>query len=125
MIDEQFFKNLYKTLEHLADQEVNTSGPVLFLNKPMYYVCQGYHYAVIGTRLIDLHRLNDERFLELFMRTNVDYAQFFKTRNAAKRAIAANRKGTQRSEKFNPHRTRINGYDCVRVVRMKKMLTEV
>ena len=114
------FKSLMGALEQMANAPIEQDNYVMFANKSCFHAILEHNYFVIGTRLIvGSWMLNKtwkklrEQFHELFMNTNVDHAECYKTRNEALRAVARNRKGYVHEPINNPHTATVDGIDVI------------
>lgn len=109
MKDEEIVKTFNEAFAKLIDEE--NEGPTqfcLFANKPMFFATQEKNYFVIGTRILinpvlfahkRKYKKHIDEMFDSFEKTNLDTVPAFKTRNAAKRAVAYNRKHEWLTEK--------------------------
>ena len=120
MDDLSVIKALNDTFSKMHHTEIDDQYTV-FLNKAVFFAVQEKNYFVIGTRVVinpctvaykrKYKRHIDEMF-DLFQQTNVDSYPAFKTRNAAKRAVAYNRKHGWLTEKQEKE-VEINGIKTI------------
>ena len=122
MDDLSVVKVLNDAFDKLYHTEINDQY-TLFLAKAAFFAVQEKNYFVIGTRIVinpfmfackrKYKRHIDELF-DLFDETNVDSYPAFKTRNAAKRAVAYNRKHKHLTGKHS-FEVELNGIKTIRV----------
>lgn len=122
MDDLSVIKALNDVFDKMHHTEIDNQY-TMFLNKATFFAVQEKNYFVIGTRIVinpcafaykrKYKRHIDEMF-DLFQQTNVDSYPAFKTRNAAKRAVAYNRKHGWLTEKQEKE-VEINGIKTIRV----------
>ena len=111
MLDKEIFEKINEGFEKLMNQDVEIDHYRFFAPKASYYAMKENNYFVIGTRLIvnplyigrKKNRKLFEAYWDEFIDLNVDYAEAYKTRNEALRAVARNRKGLGEEPKFNEH----------------------
>lgn len=121
MDDLSVIKAMNDALDKMHHTEIIVDQYVMFLNKAQFFGVQEKNYFVIGTRIVinpfafaykrKYKRHVDEMF-DLFQQTNVDSYPAFKTRNAAKRAVAYNRKHGWLTEKQEKE-VEINGIKII------------
>ena len=94
---------------------------VMFVSKATFFAIQEKNYFVIGTRIVTnpcvfFHKRKYKKYInemfDLFQQTNVDSYPAFKTRNAAQRAVAYNRKHSWLTEKQEKE-VEINGIKTI------------
>lgn len=108
MKDEEIVKAFNEAFAKMQNKEIESSQFVIFANKPMFFAAQEKNYFVIGTRIVinlfmfaykrKYKKHIDEKF-DSFEKADLDAVPAFKTRNAAKRAVAYNRKHKWLTEK--------------------------
>ena len=98
-----------------------------FMSKSPFFAAQEKNYFVIGTRLIVnpcyLNKTSKADFETLFYETDLTHAEFFKTRNAAKRAVARNRRGIEKELPTNEKEVMIRGIKTI-LVESNRFCTE-
>lgn len=110
------FQRVADALDKMTDAPIDLGPDIYFANKPMFFAIQDKKYFVIGTRLIInpiFNRHSNDDFFDLFYNTDLTHAQFFSTRNAAKRAVARNRQGIPHKEETNETTAMVCGIKCV------------
>ena len=122
MEDKEIIECLNKAFGKLKEREVEIPGEIcLFVNKTAFFGIQEKYYFVIGTHILinpfvfaykRKYKKHIDEMFELFQQTNIDSAPAFKTRNAAKRAVAYNRKHKWITEKQEKEAYR-NGYKLI------------
>ena len=107
MDDLSVIKAMNDALDKMCHTEI-VDQYVMFLNKASFFAAQEKNYFVIGTHIFinpwmfahkRKYKKHIDEMFELFNETNVDSYPAFKTRNAAKRAVAYNRKHSWLTEK--------------------------
>ena len=120
-MDEELLNAFNEGFKAIAEQEVEIDHYRLFAPKASYYAAKENKYFVIGTRLIvnplyigrKKNRKLFEAYWDEFIDLNVDYAEAYKTRNEALRAVARNRKGLGEEPKFNEHSFMKDGIEII------------
>ena len=101
MDNDEIIKMFNETFDKINEEcKVETHPYFAFFNKATFFAVQGKNYFVSGTNIIvnpsffvykKKYKKHIKEMFELFEKTNVDSMPAFKTRNAAKRAVAYNR----------------------------------
>lgn len=108
MDDLSVIKAMNDVFDKMHNTEITVGQYTMFLNKAMFFAVQEKNYFVIGTRIVlnpsafaykRKYKKHIDEMFDLFQQTNVDSYPAFKTRNAAKRAAAYNRKHSWLTEK--------------------------
>ena len=132
-LDENKIKKfLNEDFERLMSNEIIYPGPVYFMNKSSFHAVQEHHYFVIGTRLIvgpwklnkKWNEVEKEQFFESFDNADIDHAECYKTRNAALRAVARNRKGYVHEPINNPREGMLHGLKIMQVDKQRFEVSE-
>lgn len=100
MEDKEFVEALNKSFDIMRNQDFENPQYTVFCNKAIFFAIQEKNYFVIGTRIIinpvfaykKKYKKIKEQLWDSFDSIDLHNVPAFKTRNAAKRAVAYNRK---------------------------------